>query len=70
VKWIGTVTGIAGALLIALHIGAVGLGFVLFAISSSFWAFAGWVQRDLSLVTLQAVFLVIDAVGIYRWLGV
>jgi hypothetical protein len=68
VKWIGTATGIAGALLVALNIGAVGLGFVLFAISSSLWAFAGWVHREMSIFLLQAVFLIIDAVGIYNWL--
>ncbi len=68
IKWIGTATGVAGALLIALDVGAVGWGFVLFAVSSALWALAGWVQREPSLVTLQVVFLAIDAVGVWSWL--
>jgi len=69
-KWIGTGTGIAGAILIALNIGAVGIGFVLFTISSSLWTYAGWAHREMSLVVLQGVFLVIDVVGVYNWLVV
>ncbi len=69
-KWIGTGTGVAGAILIALNIGAVGIGFVLFTISSSLWTYAGWAHREMSLVVLQGVFLVIDVVGVYNWLVV
>jgi hypothetical protein len=29
----------------------------------------GWVQRETSLVVLQATFTIIDVIGIYRWLG-
>ena len=69
-KWVGTGTGVAGAILIALNIGAVGIGFVLFTISSSLWTYAGWAHREMSLVVLQGVFLVIDVVGVYNWLVV
>jgi hypothetical protein len=55
-------------LLIALNIGAVGVGFVFFAISSALWALAGWVHRENSLIVLQVVFLGIDLVGIWNWL--
>jgi hypothetical protein len=68
VKWVGTATGVVGALLIALNIGAVGVGFVFFAISSALWALAGWVHRENSLIVLLVVFLVIDLVGIWNWL--
>ncbi len=67
-KWIGTGTGIAGALLIALNIGVTGYGFALFLISSLLWCAAGIVQRDASLALLQAVFSVVNVVGIWRWL--
>ncbi len=69
-KWIGTGTGVAGAILIALNIAAVGIGFVLFTVSSSLWTYAGWAHREMSLVVLQGVFLVIDVVGVYNWLVV
>jgi nicotinamide riboside transporter PnuC len=66
-KWIGTATGVAGAVLIALNIGAVAAGFVLFLISSLLWSAVGWVHREPSLVVLQGAFTAINLLGIYRW---
>lgn len=66
-KWFGTATGIAGALLVAANIGMVGSGFLLFAFSSAAWTWSGLVMREPSLVALQAVFLAIDLVGVWRW---
>jgi nicotinamide riboside transporter PnuC len=66
-KWIGTATGVAGAVLIALNIGAVAAGFVLFLISSLLWSAVGWVHREPSLVVLQSAFTAINLLGIYRW---
>ena len=69
VKWIGTIAGVAGAVLVALNIGVTGYGFVLFLVSSILWSLIGWIQREVSLVVLQGAFTVINAVGIVRWLG-
>lgn len=69
-KWTGTVTGIAGALILALNLPLSGWGWVLFAISALAWTIAGIVLKELSLVLLQAGFLVVDMIGIYRWLVV
>ena len=66
-KWLGTIAGVVGAMLIALNIGQVGMGFILFTVSSTLWLIAGWMHREMSLVVLQGVFLVIDIVGIYNW---
>ena len=66
-KWIGTATGVAGAVLIALNIGAVAAGFGLFLASSLLWSVVGWVHREPSLVVLQGAFTVINLLGIYRW---
>lgn len=68
-KWIGAVAGVAGAALVALNLGVVGYGFVLFLISSLLWTGVGLVQREPSLVVLQAAFTVINVVGIWRWMG-
>lgn len=68
-KWIGTAAGIAGAVLIALNLGLVVLGFGLFLVSSLLWAAVGWVQREPSLTLLQSAFTVINVLGIYRWFG-
>ena len=66
-KWVGTATGVAGAVLIALNIGAVAVGFVLFLISSLLWSAVGWIHREPSLVVLQGAFTAINLLGIYRW---
>lgn len=68
-KWIGTATGVAGALIIAMNMGLVAHGFGLFLVSSILWSLIGWIQREVSLVVLQGAFTVINAVGIVRWLG-
>ncbi len=67
-KWIGTATGILGALWIASNIPTSGWGYVLFTLSSIGWTLAGWRMREPSLVLLHSVFLVINMMGIYRWL--
>ena len=69
-KWIGTLAGIAGAVLVALNTEVSGYGFLLFLASSFLWCAAGVAQRDDSLILLQATFVIINIIGIYRWLVV
>lgn len=68
-KWLGTFTGVAGAIIIAMNVGMVVYGFALFLISSVLWCLAGLVQREASLVVLQGTFTVINVIGIWRWFG-
>ena len=58
---------VTGAVLIALNVGVVGLGFMLFLVSSELWTVASWVHREPSLVVLQGAFTVINVLGVYRW---
>ncbi len=67
-KWIGTSSGIAGAVLLAVNIPESAWGFVLFLISSSCWAVAGYFMAESSLVLLHLVFVGVNVLGIYRWL--
>ncbi len=69
-KWLGTVAGIVGALLVALNVGGtiVGIGFICFAISAVAWVVAGWRMGEPSLVAMHGVFLAINLLGIWRWL--
>lgn len=67
-KWLGTVTGVLGALVLALHIPVSGWGWVLFLISSVSWTVAGMALRDMSLVVLQGAFVAVDLLGVWRWL--
>ena len=67
-KWTGTLSGIAGALLLASNISESPWGFVLFAVSSVCWGAAGVIMREPSLMLLHSVFLTINFIGIWRWL--
>ena len=67
-KWLGTALAIIGALAIALNIPYSGWGFVAFLVSSLSWSIAGFMMKEPSLVVLQGTFVVINLIGIYRWL--
>lgn len=67
-KWLGTASGIAGALWIALNLPSSGSGFALFLLSSTSWGTAAVLMGEASLVLLQAVFTAINVLGIWRWL--
>lgn len=67
-KWLGTATGLAGALVLALNLPVSGWGWVLFVVSSTSWTVAGALMREPSLVLLQGGFLAVDLVGVWRWL--
>ena len=68
-KWVGTVLGVGGAVLIALNIGAVVYGFMLFLISSLLWSAVAVAQREISLVALQGAYAIINVLGIVRWMA-
>ena len=68
-KWIGTSAGVSGAVLVALNLGLVSYGFLLFLISSVLWGAVSLIQREPSLVVLQGVFTLINALGLWRWSG-
>ena len=67
-KWLGTVTGVTGALLLAIKIPLSGWGFVLFLVSSVSWGVAGIRMKEPSLWVLHGVFTLVNLVGVYRWL--
>ena len=67
-KWFGTLTGLAGAAILALNIPISGWGWLLFAVSAAAWTGAGFAMREWSLAALQGGFLAVDLIGIWRWL--
>ncbi|MBH2008939.1 MAG: hypothetical protein I8H71_04470 [Xanthomonadaceae bacterium] len=69
-QWAGCITGIMGALLLALNTKISGWGFVLFLISNGFWIMYGIETKALGLITTQVVFTLTSLTGIYRWLVV
>jgi len=65
--WLGTITGIAGGLLVALNFNYSKFGYIFFMISAISWIIQGAKNKDNSLVLLNAVFVCVNTLGIYRW---
>ena len=67
-KWFGTITGAGGAIVLALNLTVSGYGFIANLISSLIWTVIGLRIKDYSLAMMNFVFVLIDILGIYRWL--
>jgi hypothetical protein len=65
--WLGTITGITGDLLVALNIDEVFTGYLFFMASAISWVIQGTKNNDKSLVLLNAVFVCVNALGLYNW---
>lgn len=68
IQWCGSVSGIAGALLLALRLPISGWGYVLFLISSLTLGIWAWWLEATGLLTQQLVFTIINLIGVWRWL--
>lgn len=70
--WIAPVATIAAAVMTAANLGArlTGWGFVVFTLASLCWIAVGLAGAEPGLVVANAALTVINAVGIWRWLGV
>jgi len=68
-KWLATLLGIAGGIMISLNIPDVTrYGFIPFLFSSVIWIVVALKMQEMSLVALNATFMIINIIGIYRWL--
>ncbi len=65
--WIGTITGIAGGIMVALNFEHSKFGYISFMISAISWIIQGAKNNDSALVLLNTVFICVNALGIYRW---
>ncbi len=65
--WIGTITGIIGGLFVALNFEYSRFGYIFFMASAISWIIQGSKNSDKALVLLNAVFVIVNTVGIYRW---
>lgn len=64
ISWLGTLSSIIGAFLVASQI--VFVGYVAFIIGSLSWLIVGFVRRDNSLTVLNGVFFLANIWGIYN----
>lgn len=68
-KWVAAGTGIGAATIVALDLSKrlTGWGMVLFCVSAIAWIAGGVLTGDWALGTQNAVLLVIDLIGVYRY---
>jgi hypothetical protein len=66
-RWSATAAAIVAAILVASNTEVTKWGFVLFTVASVLWVGAGLADRIYSLATLNAVLLVVNLVGVWRW---
>ncbi len=71
-NWIAPLTTTLAAVMVALNAGTriTGFGFVVFSIGSIAWAYIGWSNGQMNLVWQNIILLVVNLIGIWRWLGV
>lgn len=63
----GLVTGVLGALLIALNAGYFVMGYTLFLASSISWVVYALRTKQINLTILNTVFGIINALGLYNF---
>ena len=69
-NWVGSLTGMAGAVMVALNAGncVTGYGFAVFSFSAMVWIVSGVIQGESALTVQYVVLLAINLFGVYRWL--
>lgn len=68
--YLAMATGIIAAIMVSTNMGrrVTGYGFAVFAFSSIVWVGFGFMKAEAPLIVQNAVLLVINLIGIYRWL--
>ncbi len=64
ISWLGTVTSIIGAFLVASQI--IFFGYVAFIVGSVSWLIVGIVNRDKPLIVLNGTFFLANLLGLYN----
>lgn len=66
-EWLGCLTGLSGALLLALNSRYSGYGFVAFLVSNVCWIGYGALSGSWGMVVMQLGFTATSVLGLYRW---
>lgn len=66
--WVGAITGIIGASLIASNIGMQGLAFCVFTFSVLCFIYVAKIKDIKGMLVMNMIFLVINIWGIWRWI--
>lgn len=67
-EWVGGISGVAGALLLAMNIDSSGWGWVAFGVSNAAWIVYALERKAYGLLFMQAGFTLTTAIGMVRWL--
>jgi nicotinamide riboside transporter PnuC len=65
--WIGSITGVIGAILVAFNFEFSKFGYFFFLVSSITWAIQANKNKDKALLSINLAFTIINIIGIYRW---
>lgn len=69
--WVAPIATTLAAILVAANLGAriTGFGFIVFAVGSVAWMIIGLASGQANLLWQNAVLLLVNALGVWRWLG-
>ena len=69
IRTFGPVTTVLAAALVAANVNAriTVAGFMIFIVASLAWMVDGWLESKASLVIQNAILLLINAAGVWRW---
>lgn len=68
-EWLGSITGLFGAFLVATHTSFYGYGFLAFFLSNIFWLSFARKQGLSGLLMMQLGFTATSLLGLFRWLA-
>lgn len=70
-NWVAPIATTLAAIMVAANLGAriTGVGFIVFSIGSVAWMAIGLATGQANLVWQNAILLGINALGVWRWLG-
>ena len=66
-KWIATILFLTAGTLLSLNIEISRIGFLFFLTGHVLLTYYFLKLKDYAMITQNAFFLIIDAIGIYRW---
>lgn len=70
-NWVAPIATTIAAVMVAANLGArlTGFGFIVFCVGSIGWMIVGFGTGQMNLVWQNALLLVVNLVGVWRWLG-
>lgn len=67
-QWAGFLLGVSGSLMLALNIPISGWAYIIFTLADLCWIATALWKRIPGLVALHSAYIVVNCIGIYRWL--